>query len=86
MKIITVKTIIRNTAALLPVAILAAISSCNVEVKKGDAASVDSNSGSGISVEVIKDGDTLVGKKEAEVQHIDRPADSTDATRKNNRK
>lgn len=88
MKIITVKTIIRNTAALLPVAILAAISSCNVEVKKGDAASVDSNSGSGISVEVIKDGDTLVGKKEEDtaVQHLNRMADSTRAVLRNKKK
>lgn len=60
--------------------------SCNVDVKKGDANTADSSNGSGISVQVIKDGDTLVGKQEPEVQHIDRPADSGVNSRKNNNK
>jgi len=82
----TIKTMLKNTGGYLSVVCLLIIVSCNVEVKKGDAGTADSNMESGISIQVVKDGDTLVGKKEEAVQHIDRPADSTDATRKNNNK
>ena len=86
MKTPTIHTMLKNAGGYLSAVCLLIITSCNVDVKKGDAGTVDSNMESGISIQVVKDGDTLVGKKEETVQHIDRPADSTDATRKNNNK
>ncbi len=84
MKIVSIKSVFINI--IMVVAIVFA--SCNVEVKKGDAGSVDSNMESGISIQVVKDGDTLVGKKEEDtaVQHLNRMADSTRAVLRNKKK
>lgn len=83
MKIVSIKSTVTKTIMIVAIV----FASCNVEVKKGDAGSVDSNMKSGISIKVIDKLDSvdnenvkeLAKMSDTTVERINRIADSTRA-------
>lgn len=90
MKIVSIKSAFINIIMVLAIV----FASCNVEVKKGDAGSVDSNMKSGISIKVIDKLDSVDNENVKElakmpdtaVQRINRMADSTRTVLKERKK
>lgn len=90
MKIVSIKSVFINTIMVVAIVFV----SCNIEVKKGDAGSIDSNMKSGISIEVIDKLDSVDNENAKElakmpdtaVQRINRMADSTRTVLKERKK